>query len=141
MDATILELNIKYDVSTQAKLLLLTNELVPLAEKYAIVNGDGGQPNFKLNVSNVATAKTANERIRHVIQIESKINKEFAEKPLFGLEDNMVLDSGTVSLAAEGTRYRELGEMDIEPGTDTQLTLEAFDNMALGEIDFIVRKL
>lgn len=55
---------------------------------------------------------------------------------LLGAEYEKLTLSGTVNALL--TRYRILGEMDMDAESGTDLTLEEFDDMTLEDIDFVV---
>lgn len=55
---------------------------------------------------------------------------------LLGAEHEKLTLSSTVNALL--ARYRILGEMDKDTESDTDLSLEEFDDMALEDIDFVV---
>lgn len=245
LDVTIRELSIRNDISIRANLLMLVDEVITGVEKFVSIYGDGELatdkgviictrdgtkiiasnkylPNFILDSSCGATAKTVFEHIANVSKLASEVKEAIALKVAGKIENEMQLESGTVTLLQEwlyscsalrnslissdiGTvstsyfgvkaeselltentapataekmaysledtlmlthaigcaleyllgaehekltlsstvnallaRYRILGEMDKDTESDTDLSLEEFDDMALEDIDFIV---
>lgn len=124
LDVAIRELSLRNDISVRAKLYLLVDEVITSAEKFVSIYGDGelatsegviictrdGReliasnkylPNFILDSSCGAIAKTVYERLAHVSELVSEADAAIATKMAGNIRNDMRLESGTVTLLQE----------------------------------------
>lgn len=124
LDVAIRELSLRNDISIRTKLYLLVDEIITGVEKFVSIYGDGelatsegviictndGRniiasnkylPNFILDSSCGATAKTVFEHIENISTLSIEVNTAIASKATGKLRNEMLLESGTITLLQE----------------------------------------
>lgn len=124
LDVAIRELSLRNDISIRAKLSLLVDEVITGVEKFTSIYGDGeltttdgviictrdGRgiiasnrylPNFILDSSCGATAKTVYEHMENVSKLVSEVDYSIASKATGEIRNDIRLGSGTITLLQE----------------------------------------
>lgn len=124
LDVAIRELSLRNDITIKAEIYLLVDDILSTAEKFVSIYGDGelatdegviictrdGReivasnkylPNFILDSSCGATAKTVYEHIQSISQLISKAGEAVSTKATGEIRNDMLLESDTITLLQE----------------------------------------
>ena len=124
LDVAIRELSLRNDITIKAEIYLLVDDILSTAEKFVSIYGDGelatdegviictrdGReivasnkylPNFILDSSCGATAKTVYERIQSISQLISEAGEMVSTKATGEIRNDMRLESDTITLLQE----------------------------------------